>query len=88
MASLTVRLTSSAFRPSFKNVVITRHLSTSPRPAKLLASSFAPLVRSGLKSSFLVPKFSAGRGIVTEAPALTGPSQSERWKRYAITAVR
>ena len=81
---MAVRLTSSTFRPTLHNVLFTRHLGTSSRPAKL---SLGPSGHN-LKANLLHPKFFAGRGIVTETPVLSRPSQSETWKRYAITAVR
>jgi hypothetical protein len=86
MSSLAVRLTSSAFRPTIHNTIITRHLGTLSRPAN--ASSVAP-VGFNLRSNFRTPRFFAGRrGLATDTPLLTRPSQSETWKRYAITAVR
>ncbi|KAF8504269.1 inhibitor of apoptosis-promoting Bax1-domain-containing protein [Gautieria morchelliformis] len=84
MLSLGVRLTSSAFRPSIHNTLVTRHLGTLSRPAN--ASSFVP-VGYNLRSNFRIPRFFAGRrGLVTDTPLLSRPSQSETWKRYAITA--
>ena len=65
MSSMAVRLTSPTLRPTLHNVLFTRHLRTSSRPAKLSLG----LSGNSLKVNLLHPKFFAGRGIVTETPA-------------------
>ncbi|KAF8591927.1 hypothetical protein K439DRAFT_1325355 [Ramaria rubella] len=86
MSFLTPRLTNFTFRTGFNRTALARSLNTPSRSVKPSGSLRHWVVYSKFRSNSLHPSFFSKRGYVTETPLVGQSTQSDTWKKYAITA--